>query len=116
MNRRAILRTLLVVVIVGIVGFIGLTIYGNYFAPNPGQVKVPDAKDAAYEFSFKDSGAIFLASKYETYGTTPGKRTYILKAPYWNLVGMTFKEVKGNLTLSEEVFGVATIKTRVKPA
>ena len=111
MNRKTLARIGFGIIIAVVVVFAGITIWGN-LAPAPGEIKMPDSKEAQYSLTVKNTGTVVLSNAVEVMGEKVGARTYILQG-YWELQGSKFVWKSGQLVMSEKVFGEVTMKKRV---
>lgn len=105
-----IIRIVLLVVILGIVGYIGLSIYANCAvfresASGPG-IEMPDAHLAPYRVKLVNTGRTLFAAGYSQDGLV-----YTLHG-YWELGDDGFAYRAHNLVLDERSFGAIVVTAR----
>ncbi len=109
---KGILKVIIIVVILVVLAWVGLTCYSNFFAkPNTGQTDMPSQDEASYSVYIKNSGGLLLTNDYEVHGSEAGSRIFILRG-FWELRGQEFEFVAGEIVLDEAIFGEITLKRR----
>jgi len=109
-----IIKIVMVVVLIGVLAYGGMCVYGNYFGPGTTiSDNIPSTADAPYSLVVRNTATVILISDYEVFGEEVGSRTYYLNG-YWEMVGRDFKYVDDTLVLSEQTFGQIDLKRRMK--
>jgi hypothetical protein len=107
-------KIILIVIAVGVIAYLGVTVYANFINPSGGQspgattIKLPDVKEADYALTINSTNKTLLykSSAYEHYGTA-----HILHG-YFELVGKEYQYRNKDLVLDEKAFGKITITKR----
>ena len=112
MLSRIIKIGLICLILLGILYF-GACVYDNFFGKHTlaGAVEMPDAIEAAYSLTIKNTGGLIFTSKYEEFGEKPGERIYVLHG-YWELIGQEFRYHERDLIMNEQIFGEIILKRR----
>lgn len=109
---KGMLGVVLVLVLVVVVGWIGVTVYSCVTdRATTGRPDMPQADEAAYSIYIKNTGNLILTDDYEVHGSEVGSRVFVLRG-FWELTGQDFVYKDGELVLDEGIFGIITIKRR----
>jgi len=108
---KKIFIVVILIVIVAVVGWIGLSVYSCSCGQNVSQVSMPGQEEATYSVYIENTGNLILTNDYEMHGTEVGSRVFILKG-FWELSGQGFKYKDTEIILNEAIFGEITLKRR----
>jgi len=101
---------ILLVMLVGGVGYFGISIYANLVvfreAATSSTLEVPDAHEAGYIVKLVNTGRIIYTDSYTKAGTV-----YTLQG-YWELVADEFVYREQALILDEKLFGAVLVSIR----
>ena len=104
-------KWILLIIILVVVGYGGLSVYSNCKGPDTNQPDMPTSNKATHSFYIENTGGLILSSDYEQYGHEVGKRLFELHS-YWEMRGNKFKFVDDDIMLDEAIFGEITVKRR----
>jgi len=104
---------IILVVILLVVGYMGLSVWSSCQGPDTGQPDMPEIEQATHSFYIENTGGLILSSDYEVHGSEVGSRLFILRG-FWEMRGKDFKFVEGDVILNESIFGEITMKRRAK--
>lgn len=109
---RRILQVLAIIVLIIVIAYFGMCIYGNVKNDdyNP-DIGMPSKGDAKYSLIVRNTATVILTDEYEVFGSVVGNRTYYL-TNYWELKGAEFVYRDSSVTLPESVFGQIDVKRR----
>lgn len=111
---RVIIKIAMIVLLIGVIAYGGMCVYGNYFGPGTAiGDKIPSASEASHSLIVRNTATVILTNDYEVFGSEVGNRTFYLHG-YWEMVGRDFKYRDDTLVLSEQVFGQIDLKRRAK--
>ena len=111
---KRIIKLLMIIVLIGVIAYGGMCVYGNFFGPDAvPSYEVPSKVDASYSLVVKNTATVILTNDYEAFGNEVGSRVFYLYG-YWELIGREFKYVEDTLVLSEQTFGEIELKRRVE--
>lgn len=106
MLRKVILFGLVCVIGI-IVIYGGLVIYGNVSALSESKpYKMPDASEAQYSVSIKNTGNLLLSNEIQQLGNV------VVLHGYWELTGKEFTFKSVDLILDKAIFGDILVKRR----
>ena len=109
---KGILATVLVVVLVVVIGWVGVNVWSCVMDnPTSDRPEMPEVAEASHSVYIKNTGNLILTSDYEVMGDEVGSRVIILHG-FWELKGQEFIYKDGKLVLDEAVFGEITVKRR----
>jgi len=98
---------LVLLVIVAVLFWIGMSVYANFFQKPEGSLpEMPDIEKATYSVLIKNTHNLLLTDEYEKQGTI-----YILDG-YWQLMGQKWEYRDSRLVLDEAIFGTIEVKRR----
>ena len=105
---KKILKYGVLVIILVVVVYGGVTFYANFTGGNSkaDAVKLPDINEAKYTVLINNTGNLLFTSSYEQFG-----KVYVLHG-YWEMVGQGYNYRNRNMVLDPAVFGPVTIQTR----
>jgi len=106
-----IFKAIILVIIVGVIGWLGLSVYSCACGQNVEQSGVPGQDEATYSLRIENTSGLILTNDYEIYGDEVGHRVFILKG-FWEMRGQKFVYIEGELILDEAIFGEITLKRR----
>lgn len=101
---NSILKVILIVLLLGLIAYGGITCYGNFFAGKFGGP--PDSEKAAYAVTIKGTGNTFLTDDYEIKG-----QVHILHG-YWEYDKDKYRYREHDLPLDEAIFGEIEARKR----
>lgn len=104
---RKVIHAGILVIILMIVAYGGLTIYGNVKAINDNPFSVPDVEKAAISIRVKNTGLTLFADDAKKTGSI-----IVINSSYWELIGNKYKLRKESLILDEAVFGPIELRER----
>lgn len=108
---KTILKGIVLVVILVLIVWVGITFYANACSNPKGHLDMPEANKAAYSVYIKNTSGLLLTNRYETIGTEVGSRIYTLHG-FWEVRGSKFVYKKTDVILDEAVFGEINIRRR----
>ena len=109
---KGIMWVVLVVVLVGVIGWVGLTVWSCAMdSPTTGQPGVPKVDEASHSVYIKNTGNLLLTNDYEVLGEGIGSRVFTLHG-FWEMRGQEFVYKDCDILLDERIFGEITIKRR----
>lgn len=109
---KTIVKLLMIVLLISVIAYGGMCVYGNYFAPGTNtDPSMPSKSEASHSLVVRNTATVILTNDYEVFGEEVGSRIYYLNG-YWEMVGRDFKYVDDTLVLSEQVFGQIDLKRR----
>lgn len=106
-----IIKVIILVVIVAVIGWVGLSVYSCCIRQSPGQPNIPDQDEASYFVYIENTGNLILTDDYEMHGQVIGSRVFILHG-FWEIKGQKFVYKDTEIILDEAIFGEITIKRR----
>lgn len=109
---KTIIKLLMILVLIGVIAYGGMCVYGNYFAPGTAiGDDIPSKSEASHSLVVRNTATVILTDDYEVFGEEVGSRTFYLHG-YWEMVGRDFRYVDDTLVMSEQVFGQIDLKRR----
>ena len=103
---KKILIVLILLVVLAIVSYIGISIYAAFINGPEGTSTLPDIEKASYLVYIENTGNLLLTDEYEHQGSI-----YILNG-YFELIGQKWKYRSFEIILDEKIFGKIEIKRR----